>query len=486
MTLKGTIHERMVVKQEKFGDRKPVVRQDRIPIYDGENCYIFINSQKYIVLNYSVFGVAVESDCPFEDIYDLSNIQFFFESFQIGVFRLRFVRQHLMKNNKYYVAFTIIGDSIKTQVIDILRKTSKFIRSHNEQIALEEEIPREFRNRVYEVRGWLLSLKQQVDSLEKQIDKSDRAQLELVEITVTKVVSDHLNRIFSPLFTDTVLSFQDLDEKAIRRCIKFFHSKMRDIIYQDPFTSRSFYKPLGYAGDYEMMNLIYRNEPAGDTLFAKCLHFYWVQKPAAQAVRNRAIFLSNHICKTFANTSEEETIKFLSVASGPAFEVQKIISEVKKYNHRKAEFHLLDQDLNALKYAQRQIFELTSMIDCKFNFLFHNLAIKNVITDGLHHESCDLIYSAGLFDYFTDPIAKMAGECLFKAVKPGGALIIGNFDYRNKAALEMKIALDWDLIHRSEKDLVDLFGHLSSDIYVESEDQHINLFCIIRKDKIAQ
>ena len=70
---------------------------------------------------------------------------------------------------------------------------------------------------------------------------------------------------------------------------------------------------------------------------------------------------------------------------------------------------------------------------------------------------------------------------MYNALKPGGKLIIGNFHPRNPAALEMKIALDWDLIHRSEEDMERLFKHLGGKISVEFEEQQINIFCIIEK-----
>ncbi|KPA14360.1 regulatory protein [Candidatus Magnetomorum sp. HK-1] len=476
-----SIHENFIVKQIDYGDRKPVVRQDRIPTYDGEVCYVYLNGKKYDVINYSVFGVALSSPEPFDPDESTKGAQFFFEDFEIGIFNLRFIRQKQMESGQYYIAFAIIGESIKTQVIDLLRHTSTIIKNYKKMIASEKKVPYTFRCKVYEAKEWLLSLKQEVDDLEKLLDKSDRSQLELIENTVTQVIADHLNQIFTPIFLDTVLGFDVNDQESIRLCVKFFHRRMRSLIYEDPFTSRSYYKPLGYAGDYETMNLIYRNEAAGNSLFAKCLHYYWIKKPAAQAVRNRAEYLAEKIAETFESVPSERTAKFLTVASGPAFEVQRIISEVKKYNLRKAEFHFLDQDLNALKYAQRKMYEISSQEDTNFILEFHNLAIKNIIQDGLYSNSCDLIYTAGLFDYFSDRIAKMAGKCLYKAVKPGGRLIIGNFDNRNPAAWEMRIALDWDLIHRSAEDLHELFGDLGGTIEIENEEEQINLFCVISK-----
>jgi len=482
MSSSSNDNDLLVVKEKRHGHRRPVVRQDRIPVQKDETCYVIINGQNYNVINYSVFGVAIASNETIDANQEFKNIEFFFEGFKIGVFNLRFIRAQKTPDNLYYIAFSIEGNSLQTQVIDLLRKSTKIIKAHVDQIESEKIIPVEFRTRVFEAKGWLSSLKNQIDILENMIDKSDRAQLELIERTVTKVISNHLNTIFSYIFNDPDLKIYEYSDEVLRKCIKFFHNNMRDIIYKDPFTSRSFYKPLGYAGDYEMMNLIYRNEPAGENLFAKCLHFYWAQKPAAQAVRNRAQYLTNKIVQLFEKTDVNKTLRILSVASGPSYEVQHLISKVKKYNNRNAEFHMLDQDLNALKYAQRKIYEFSTKNNCNFDFNFHNLSIQSVVKEKLlYKDSCDLIYSAGLFDYFIDRIAKMTAQVMYNALKPGGSLIIGNFHYNNPAALEMKIALDWDLIHRSEDDLARLFGDLGGDLYVENEHENINLFCVVTK-----
>ena len=41
-----------------------------------------------------------------------------------------------------------------------------------------------------------------------------------------------------------------------------------------PFIHRTYTKPLGYAGDYEMMNMIVRNGLEGNSLYAKLTNAY--------------------------------------------------------------------------------------------------------------------------------------------------------------------------------------------------------------------
>ena len=92
------------------------------------------------------------------------------------------------------------------------------------------------------------------------------------------------------------------------------------------------------------------------------------------------------------------------------------------------EFHLLDQDVNALKHAHEKLWEIVKRTNSPVKLNFINKAIRNVITRGWEESDFDLLYSAGLFDYFSDPVAQLAAKALFKCLKPGGQLIIGNFD----------------------------------------------------------
>jgi extracellular factor (EF) 3-hydroxypalmitic acid methyl ester biosynthesis protein len=62
-----------------------------------------------------------------------------------------------------------------------------------------------------------------------------------------------------------------------------------------PFGYRTYHKPLGYAGDYEIMNMIHRNTFEGGSLYAKILHYWLVSQWAAKSVRNRIAHLKTKL-----------------------------------------------------------------------------------------------------------------------------------------------------------------------------------------------
>ena len=150
---------------------------------------------------------------------------------------------------------------------------------------------------------------------------------------------------------------------------------------------------------------------------------------------------------------------------------------------KKLNIDLLDQDQRALLHTQKNIRQISKKVKHNFNFNYINKAIKNIIAVGLDKDKkYDLIYSAGLFDYFTDPVAQIAATQLYKALKPGGKLVIGNFSITSPNIAVMDLALDWKLIYRSENNLTKLYDHIGDEFLIENEHLNINLFCVISKN----
>jgi len=50
----------------------------------------------------------------------------------------------------------------------------------------------------------------------------------------------------------------------------------------------------------------------------------------------------------------------------------------------------------------------------------------------------------------------------------------------------MEYGLDWELIHRSEQDLLNLFKDTGGKLTIEKESLDINLFCVIEKEALKR
>ena len=96
----------------------------------------------------------------------------------------------------------------------------------------------------------------------------------------------------------------------------------------------------------------------------------------------------------------------------------------------------------------------------------------------------DYIYSMGLFDYLSSRVAKAVLNRLYQLLKPGGKLVVGNFNVSNPSRYYMEYWGDWSLIHRTEEEFQSLFPEKSSAttrlIYDETDCQ---MFLDIRKKR---
>jgi hypothetical protein len=260
---------------------------------------------------------------------------------------------------------------------------------------------------------------------------------------------------------------------------RYFHDRFPGLIDSSTFAARCFQKPLGYAGDFEMMNMVYRNENLGTTLFGRSLSRVVLDSHAAQAVRHRAQYLAAKIKAAAAHGGPHRSARILSVAAGPAMELQMILqSDPALLRAGHAEIALLDQDGGALRHARAQIEALAAQAGVEVTLTCLNTSIKTVITDGLPG-LYDLIYSAGLFDYLKDQTARAAGARLVDALAPSGQALIGNFAVANPTRPLMELILDWPLHHRSASDLHQLFGGMGAGMTVEQEATGVNLFAVI-------
>lgn len=472
-------HEKFEIQDSTMPNRKKIIRQDRIEVED-DSCSVLIRGSHCRVSNYSAFGLAVETPQPLEIGQELENVVFISGGFEIANLHLKTVRVE-KADDLFYIGFEIVGEPINTHRVAAIQCAKNVIAKQAEESSLHKEAPPAFRQYVLEAKDWLDKFEGKIDAVENSANHDSSSETTAFFDTITQVVGEHFAEYFHPIFQQMAVTMKSFNEEQTKASVEFFRDRLKQYIYQAPFADRSYRKPLGYAGDYEMMNIIYRNEAAGQSLFAQCLHRFFVSEPAAKAVRNRSDYLCAKIVETFKSANPSKPLKFLSIASGPAFEVEKFLRVAKAFNGQAAEFHLLDQDENSLKYAQRRLEKLRRELGLNFEIKLFNQAIKNVITRGVAEGGYDLVYSAGLFDYFSDPVAQIAAQKLMNAVAPGGRLTIGNFDVSNPTRFLMELVLDWQLLYRSEEDMKRLFSQIPGQMTIEREGMGINLFCVIRK-----
>ena len=458
-------------------ERGHVVRQPRIALEPGDG-QIIIDGKTWDLIDCTPFGVAVLSDEKFRLDDFLKSEEIFF-GVHVNWVHIKKVREQFTEGI-WKTAFEVLGEPVQVEKIKAIKESTRILREHKLQSDEKKKVPEKFRRVVFEMKDWLLSLKQLVDRLQSRQDHNRVSEVSDFDTAVANQIGDYIVSAFGPAYKILEAELKGIKEETRATAFEFFRAEMKGLLLDAPFFERSYTKPLGYAGDYQMMNQIYAKESLGNSLFGKCLHLYFVSAPESRAVRNRARYLQGQILQILKGAQESELVKIMSVASGPAMEIQNLILE-NPNEAKKAEFILLDQDLESLEYAQKRLRYLERSKGVKVNIKYIHRSIKSVIAGGLHLKDFDLIYSAGLFDYFSDPVAQIASQKLFDGIKGGGSLIIGNFNISSPGRITMDMALDWHLIYRSHSELMKLYGNIADDLHIEQEEESINLFCHLRK-----
>lgn len=253
-----------------------------------------------------------------------------------------------------------------------------------------------------------------------------------------------------------------------------------------PFAFRSFYKPLGYAGDYEMVNMMLKESPTvGNTTYARIFHDLTTDVAAAAAHRNRITILERLLGEEAERvTSEEQRIfTVLTVACGPAVEIQRFI----RNNPLSAQsaLHLMDFNEETLAYVKGRTEAAVAASGHRPAITFIQKSVDELLKN-IHNEdegflpSYDMIYCAGLFDYFPDNVCRNLVDLYYRWIRPGGLLATTNVHPINPDRHIMEHLLDWYLIYRDEAQMRTLSPR-GADPDVFLDDTGVNVFLNLRR-----
>ena len=218
---------------------------------------------------------------------------------------------------------------------------------------------------------------------------------------------------------------------------------------------RSYAKPLGYPGDFEIMNQVYDWERVGANAYDMLLHR--VGLDVAECIKTRMEVVRAQIGETVAEKTGDRPTRILSLGCGSAREIETYLSK-KHGAASRAEFTLIDQEHCALDYAYRKSYPHIVKADGRFRLQCLQMSFIDVLrgTGGLASlPPQELIYSVGLIDYLTDRRAAGLVRRLYDLLVPGGLLIAGNM---NETALSnlwpMEFIADWTLYYRTDAQML--------------------------------
>jgi hypothetical protein len=460
------------------------IRATRVESTKLESVKVKIGNNTFVELvNISDTGLAVRINGKLDssEIYHL--VLIFSEDSQLNLTaELAWSRS---QDNYNYYGLKFVNCSLSEGFLyahEIVATTLKDIYTCQHKL---DSIDSEFKLITYEILEYLSKVKETLDCLEKEIVVESAntrkfftsvlmQQFENNFITNLKKHNHRLDKVFSKV-----------TDKSLRKIYTHFFRDHVGAFYKGgPYPARALKKPRGYAGDYEMMNQIYRGEYEGSTYFDILMHRYTTNETAALSVRQRKDYFKEKIQKYSQGKSN---FAVGSLACGPAVEIIDFFNEVTIDESGMISFYLIDQDIHSLLNAKRSITDVILQRGLTGNVEYVPLSVKAIIEQseeamGLADIKFDLIYTAGLFDYLTQPVAKALTFHLVNYLIPGGRLLIGNFHHSNPTKTIAELATDWRLIHRSENEMLDLVTNLNVQKSTLSFDEHgIEMFLEIER-----
>jgi hypothetical protein len=263
-------------------------------------------------------------------------------------------------------------------------------------------------------------------------------------------------------FTSIVNNVDPEDVENLRKDIN-------TILNENTLIGHGYVKPFGYPGDFTLIDKIYKFEINQDLQYKKWDLFFQNQ-PGAGAVRNRKEFFIEY-CKNLVLRKEDA--KVLILGSGPASDVYEFLSNVSGGNNLTID--LIDFDQCAIDFSMKKNEKFNGQISYnKINALRFN-----------SYKLYDLIWSAGLFDYFKDKHFTFLIRKYINCLAEDGEMVISNFSTKNPTKRLMEVLSDWYLNLRTESDLYRIASDANVNnelVSVEKEPLGINLFLKIRKN----
>lgn len=339
-----------------------------------------------------------------------------------------------------------------------------------------------FKALVADMKYSLTEVKAYLDEEERRLDALDQVERATTRAILVEQVATWFKtqlQALEPTLRKVSPASGDPLEQTYRSYLqKQLHA---DLMPASLLLRRCYQKPLGYAGDYEIMNMLYDRTPIPGTLFADALHAGILKLPQSQAVRNRIPYLAKQVAVALEGKTGTS---MASIASGPAHEVTTLLET--HGGSGLSELTLLDVEDKALRYCEGVVLpELSKRApSLKVNLVQQSVRtfFKMQSLEGVM-KPMDVIVSVGLMDYLPDALFSHLTKLLYGVLKPGGTLILGNMQDDHLSLFLMNYVTEWFLIYRNKEDLLRIAECLppEAEVAVEMEPEAVNLFLRVRK-----
>jgi extracellular factor (EF) 3-hydroxypalmitic acid methyl ester biosynthesis protein len=288
---------------------------------------------------------------------------------------------------------------------------------------------------------------------------------------------------------ETVAKLVKAGQEPVHRA--FAQSALHPLILRAPFVYRTFVKPMGYAGDYEMVNQMLSDPREGNSTYVQIINALFLEAAVARAHRNRIDILVGYLTRLADQATAEKPIRVLNVGCGPAIEIQRLIAS---HPHpERLHFTLMDFSNETLDYTRARIAEACEKRGVQVKVDWVNESVHNLIKRAsgaaakvLDQGQFDFVYCAGLFDYLSAKVCNRLLQYFALRTKDDGTILVTNVHSVNPEKYLMEHLLDWHLIYRNETEMEKLAPGTSRLVKLYTDDSGVNLFMELQRVTAGQ
>lgn len=264
--------------------------------------------------------------------------------------------------------------------------------------------------------------------------------------------------------------------------------QLHPLVLCSPFCYRTYQKPLGYAGDYEMVSMMLRDPYEGSSMFAKILNRMFLETGPVIAHRNRIAYLVERLREETTRIAAKGGVaRIFNLGCGPAQEVQRFLSESDLCDD--VDMILLDFNDETITNTGRDLESLRTRHRRRTGIRFQKRSVHQILKEsaragaGFEVGSYDFVYCAGLFDYLSDRICRRLLEVFYELLAPGGLLVATNVDISNPSRNWMEYVVDWHLVYRSQEGFLKLAPDKADPAActVKADPTGVNIYLEVRK-----
>jgi extracellular factor (EF) 3-hydroxypalmitic acid methyl ester biosynthesis protein len=264
----------------------------------------------------------------------------------------------------------------------------------------------------------------------------------------------------------------------------FTQRQLHPLMLTAPFVHRSFVKPLGYAGDYEMVNMMLDEPDRGPNTYARLINTAHVAVGPAAAHRNRIEMLVTYLLEEAARAKNEgRELRVLNVGCGPAAEVVRLLQRSELADN--CRFDLMDFNEPTLAFARERLERVRSAHGRRTEFTWHHQSIHELLREARKPgygsgRQYDLVYCAGLYDYLTDRVCALLTRLFYSFTAPGGLVVATNVHPANPVRYYMDFLVEWHLEYRDVEQMLDVARGLGP-AKGHTDSTGVNVFVEVRK-----